>query len=210
MKNVAIVGNGPLSEADKVFVGAADIITRFNLVPAAHIDLSERTDELFLSCSSKQIGEYLAHRRYESDPCFQNASRIVLPYHPGIIAAHMPFPSLLSRLKGRRADWTDVCQDVAARFGKQVVILSAADYRDACNTLDIEGEGQDYYPSSGYLAVSRALKIHDASTHRIHLFGFGFVGWKRHPWAAEEAAIRAMHLQGSLCLHDVSAAKFTA
>ena len=203
MKIVAIIGNGPLSEADRLFIGAADIVTRFNLVPEAHINLSARTDELFLSCSSKQIGEYLAERRYETDPCFQSASRIVLPYNPSIIAAHMPRPSFLSRLKGRRADWTEVCKKVAARLGKQVVVLSAADYRNACIALGIEGRGRDFYPSSGYLAVARALNIHDPSTHRIHLFGFGFMGWKKHPWTAEEASIRTMHLQRKLKLHEV-------
>ncbi|PWW02077.1 hypothetical protein DFR52_102744 [Hoeflea marina] len=204
MKTVAIVGNGPLEEADKRFVGAADIVTRFNLVPREHLALSDRTDEHFLSCSSKQVGDYLAAGSYESDPCFRNAGRIVLPYHPGIIAACMPQPSWLSRLKGRRADWTSVCERAAARFGKQLVILTEEDYRSACRALGIGGEGRDFYPSSGYLAVMRALKIYQPSMHRIHLLGFGFQGWKRHPWPAEEAAIRALHAQDRLSLHAVA------
>lgn len=202
MSVIAIVGNAPLTEADRLRIAAADTVCRFNLTPNIRGEPDARTDELSLACSSKQIGDYFARGLYRDDPAFLKAGRLVLPYHPEIIRRCMRPPSLLSRLKGRRADWTDACLSAAKAYGKSVEIISPEAYDAAARVLGISGVWRDHVPSSGFLAIERAL------THgeEIHVFGFTFRGWHRHAWDREEAIVRAHAAAGRLTLHAASGA----
>jgi hypothetical protein len=197
---IAIVGNGPLSPTDRASIAKARRIVRFNLTPNLSEEPEARTDELFLSCSSKQIGDFLSRGRYLSDKAFGQASRIVLPYHPNIIRQYMKPPSLLSRLKGRRADWTNYCLDIADDEGKYAEILPEDLYHEACGALEIDPTAKEFFPSSGLLAVLRELQH---PSHEIHLYGFGFVGWKRHRWEQEKSTITKFENAGRLTLHPV-------
>ncbi|MAO82232.1 MAG: hypothetical protein CMH82_16525, partial [Nocardioides sp.] len=164
----AIVGNGPLGGRDRERIAAADHIIRFNLTPNRL--QGERTDELFLSCSSKQIGEYLSNGIFRDDPAFRDATRLVMTYHPDIIRYYMPQPNLLSRLIGRRNDWSALCEKIAAERGKETETLPAELYRAACEILGIDIEREAFFPSSGFLAVLRELQ--DApQTSRLEIFG---------------------------------------
>lgn len=196
----AIVGNGPLGDEDRQRITAADHVIRFNLTPNRLP--GEKTDELFLSCSSKQIGEYLSDGLYREDPAYRDASRIVMTYHPEIIRNYMPRPNLLSRLVGRTSDWSALCEEIAAERGKETEILSAELYRAACDVLEIDIERKEFFPSSGFLAVLRELR-NAPQNSGLEIFGFGFQGWKRHRWEAEKAHISALAATGALVLHPV-------
>jgi hypothetical protein len=199
----AIVGNGPLSLDDRALIATADRIIRFNLTPNLCEELDARTTELFLSCSSKQIGEFLSQGQYHSNSAFHQATRVVLPYHPDIIKKYMRPPSILSRLKGRRADWSKDCLKIAGQTGKSTEILPADLYLKACYRLSIIPEKKEFFPSSGCLSILRELQSAQHSASELHVFGFGYVGWKRHSWAEEKALVTELENAGELKMHAV-------
>ena len=159
MTSVAIVGNSALSQRQRKEIEVSDHIIRFNLTPNISDEPSARTMELFLSCSSKQVGSFLSERRFLEDVAFQRADRIILPYHPEVIASYMLKPSWLSRLKGRKSDWSEVCSQAVFECGKELEIVSVQTYFDACNILGIDCSRKDYFPSSGFIAILRALNF---------------------------------------------------
>ena len=189
MDEIAIVGNGELKQADLTAIEQANLIVRFNSPPPSHIYAAAKTDILVLSNSSKQTSRLLGCSQYIKGPIFRQAKSIMLPYHPQIIAKYMPKPNPLSWLKGRRADLTQQCQDLASQHQKPCTTMSAEAYQQACQSLQIEGMGlRSTFPSSGLLAVRHIVDLH-AKRSNIRLFGFGFQGWKRHDWSRERAYI---------------------
>ena len=199
----AIVGNGPLSPEDRAVIASADRIIRFNLTPNLSEEPNAKTTELFLSCSSKQIGEFLSRGQFRSNIAFQQATRLVLPYHPDIIKKYMRPPSILSRLKGRRADWSQDCVRIADQAGKSTEILSVELYLTACKRLGISSAAKEFFPSSGCLAILRELQNPQHLASELHVFGFGFVGWKRHSWIDEKALVAELESAGELVTHAV-------
>lgn len=199
----AIVGNAPLSEEDKRLIATAENVVRFNLTPNLGPDEAAQTSEMFLSASSKQIGAYLTEGHYTADPAFAAAKRLVLPYAPTIIKTCMKAPNILSRMRGRRHDWTPVCENVARKSGKDLEIIPASDYWSACDRLEISGFSRDFVPSSGFLAMQRALASRPEGQRVIHMFGFGFRGWKHHHWAHEARETSKEVDAGRVVLHQV-------
>jgi hypothetical protein len=189
MDEIAIVGNGELKQADLTAIGEANLIVRFNSPPPSHIHGAAKTDILVLSNSSKQTSWLLECNQYINGSIFRQAKSIILPYHPQMIAKYMPKPNPLSWLKGRRADLTQQCQDLANQHQKPCITLSPEAYQKACQALQIESMGsRRKFPSSGLLAVRHIVDLH-AEKSNIRLFGFGFQGWKRHDWSREREYI---------------------
>lgn len=203
MTRVAIVGNSALSGHQRQEIDALDYVIRFNLTPNIASDSSARTNELFLSCSSKQVGSFLSERRFLEDVAFQRAHRIVLPYHPEVIASYMLKPSWLSRLKGRKSDWTDICRLAALECNKELEIVPTQVYIDACRILGIDCSRKEYFPSSGFIAILRALERWQSHDDSITIFGFGFFGWKKHLWAQEKEAILSFKEKGQIITSDI-------
>lgn len=199
---IAIVGNGPLTEADIGSIRTFRHVVRFNLTPNIHSATEAQTTELFLSVSSKQIGHYLSKGDYAVDPAFKSAKKIIAPYSPEIIRSCMKRPNFLSQLKGRQSDWTPMCREIAKRAGKDFEEISTEDYYKSCALLGIRGTWWDFIPSSGFLAVQRVL-AKKVDRESIHVFGFGFKGWKHHHWKGEERQLQQAAKAGLLVIHPV-------
>ena len=197
---IAIVGNGPLTEANISLMRDFKHIVRFNLTQNIPSASEAHTTELFLAVSSKQIGHYLSEGGYAVDPAFQSATKIVSPYSPEIIRSCMKQPNILSRLKGRRSDWTNVCREIARKSGKEFEVLSSEEYYKSCALLSIRGTWRDSIPSSGFLSVQREL-ARKVDREPIHVFGFGFRGWKRHHWEGEKHQLQKAAEAGHLVIH---------
>ena len=202
MTSVAIVGNSALSQRQRKEIDVSDHIIRFNLTPNISNEPSARTTELFLSCSSKQVGSFLSERRFMQDVAFQRADRIVLPYHPEVIASYMLKPSWLSRLKGRKSDWSEVCSRAVVECSKELETVSVQRYLYACRVLGIDCARKDYFPSSGFIATLRALDMWQSQKDYITLFGFGFTGWKKHLWTQEKEVILNFKSKGQILISD--------
>lgn len=199
---IAIVGNADISPDQRREIDGFDQVVRFNAPPPSHLHDGMRTDVLYLANTAKQTPGLLHDPAYVDGPVFQMAGRIVLPLAPEIVESHAPKPQLHLRLLGRRHDFTGLCRQIAARHGKPVEMLSAAAFHAAFAALGLAKSGRrSVMPSTGFLAVHHAFgSVPDGAA--IHLFGFAFEGWKRHPWAGEKAWVMRNRSPG-LVLHEV-------
>ena len=206
MKSVSIVGNGPISTNQIDKIDQSDYIIRFNSPPRVNIGSSAKTNLLVISNSSKQTPVLLSDPHYISGTVFQGSEKLLLPYDPTVISMYMPKPNLISRLKGSRADWTELCINAANKHGKDHEILESDYYMNACSLLGFKKK--DYFtlfPSSGFLAIIKTIQQWRGNAI-INLFGFGFTGWKRHSWNAEQNYVQSLSINGELFLHESSKA----
>lgn len=187
-RSVAIVGNGPIEAGSREVIDASDIVIRFN-EPTHPADVAgTRTDILFIANSGKTMQQRLEGRSFRSCPAFVAARKVVLPYHPEILARYHQRPSLLSRLKGRKLDWTQETVELSRAFGKEVDIVSPQLYECCCNSLEIcTAQKRSFFPSSGILALMYVLTELRLQPAHVRLCGFGWAGWKRHLWSQERA-----------------------
>lgn len=202
MTRIAIVGNGPLKSSDQEMANDHDCVIRFGSPPTENINTDSKTDILFITNSKKQTRSTLNKKNYLDGIVFRSAKKIVLPYHQSIINDYMPKPSLLSRLKGARADLTDLCISVATEYGKSYEILDRKDYLELCRLIGFtERDLSRKFLSAGVMAIYYATNsIPEDSS--ISIFGFSFQGWKRHDWTAEAKYIKSLADSGRVRIND--------
>lgn len=116
---------------------------------------------------------------------------VILPYHPDIISKYMPKPSLLSYIRGARADQSKPCVKACEEAGKPYYILTSQMYLGACKALGIGKKSlHRCFPSSGMMLIYALISQLDRP--QLDIFGFGFKGWKRHNWKAEKAYVDSL------------------
>ena len=186
--SVAIVGNGPVAEGLAERIDASDMVIRFNEPAGAPDRIGTRTDILFVMNSGKSMQRRVSDPAYLASPAVVEARRIILPYHPSIIARYHPKPNLLSRAKGRKADWTAEAIAMFGAAGKEITVLPAEFYEACCEELEISAdERTTLFPSTGLIGIRYALHELGAPPAAISLYGFSWQGWKRHAWDRERA-----------------------
>jgi len=191
-KQVSVVGNAPLADGDAGRIDASDLVIRFNEPAEGPERIGTRTDILFVMNSGNSMQARLEGRTYVESPVFRAARVIVLPYHPAVIARYHPKPNVLSRIKGRRADWTEKAMSVFGQEGKDVTVLPPQFYEECCEELGIGMENRRrLFPSTGFIGVRYALVKFPTTGFAVHLYGFGWEGWKRHAWDAEREWVAA-------------------
>ncbi|MBA3449220.1 MAG: glycosyltransferase family 29 protein [Pseudaminobacter sp.] len=187
-QRLAIVGNGPVADGLAEQIDASDMVIRFNEPAGGPDRIGIRTDILFLMNSGKSMQARLSTPDFWRSPYFAGASRVILPYHPSIIAKYHPRPNILSRLKGRKADWTAETLEMCGKAGKQAIVLPPEFYEESCEALGIAPAARNrVFPSSGFLGIRYALLELATPPEDIALYGFSWQGWKRHDWGAERA-----------------------
>lgn len=187
-KRLFVVGNGPLPHDLSERVDASDHVIRFN-EPKASIGMSgARTDWLFLNNTGKPMQRRLRDPAYAVSPIVQAADLVFFVYHPRIIRQYVLKPNILSRLKGRRANWTGPALEMFGNAGKSVVILASAYYEKACAELGVFDEMlSSVFPSTGYFGIRYALERFPPDAWDVEICGFSWQGWKRHAWGDERA-----------------------
>ncbi len=112
-----------------------------------------RTDLLMLATSSKPMQRRLRDPGFVQTPTFKAAKEVMLAYHPSIIRKYHPGPNFLSRLKGRRGDWTMQTIEVVGSAGKEIRIMPPQFYLAGCKELGVTDENiSKAFPSTGFLA----------------------------------------------------------
>lgn len=191
-RQLFLVGNGPLPRDMTAEIDAADFVVRFN-EPKASIGMSgTRTDWLFLNNSGKPMERRLKDPGYVVSPIVQAARTVIFTYHPITIDRYLIRPNILSRLKGRRSDWTDAALQMFGRAGKEVLILPPVFYEDGCRALGVpDDEMTRLFPSTGYFGIRYVLEHFSTADWQIHICGFTWEGWKRHAWMQERGWVEA-------------------
>lgn len=187
VNRIVIVGNGPVEPGMADAIDSADTVIRFNEANIEPKLTGSKTDILFLMNSGKSMQARLENPSYWQESFVQDAKEIILPYHPSIVKQHHPRPNLLSRLKGRKADWTTETLKKVEALGKKATTLSAEFYYETCRLLEIsDAELGSVFPSSGLLAIRYTIETLRSESTQIQFCGFSWQGWKRHSWSNEQ------------------------
>lgn len=205
-KRLVIVGNGPLSRNFSAEVDSADFVLRFN-EPKQGIGLSgTKTDWLMMANSGKPMQRRLEDPKLVGSPIFQAAKEVIFAYHPSVVAQYFRKPNPLSRLGGRRADWTARALMQFGGAGKEIRIMPPQFYERGCRELGVPADKMhEVFPSTGFFGIWYALERHPAPEWVAELCGFTWQGWQRHAWADEQAWIAERVNQGRIVLIDPDA-----
>ncbi|MBB3215845.1 hypothetical protein FHW72_000891 [Ochrobactrum sp. RC6B] len=200
-KTLIIVGNAPLPRDLSAEVDAADFVVRFN-EPKQSIGMSgTRTDILMLATSSKPMQRRLRDPGFVQTPTFKAAKEVMLAYHPSIIRKYHPRPNFLSRLKGRRGDWTMQTIEVVGSAGKEIRIMPPQFYLAGCKELGVTEENiSKVFPSTGFFGIWYMLEKCPQESWDVKICGFTWEGWKRHTWGDERSWVEQKVKSGRISL----------
>ncbi|MBA8837367.1 hypothetical protein [Ochrobactrum sp. RH2CCR150] len=200
-KTLIIVGNAPLPRDLSREVDAADFVVRFN-EPKQSIGMSgTRTDLLILATSSKPMQRRLRDPGFVQTPTFKAAKEVMLAYHPSIMRLYHPKPNILSRLKGRRSDWTVETIEVVGGAGKEIRLMPPQFYIDGCKELGVDEENlSKVFPSTGFFGIWHMLGKCPAENWDVKLCGFTWEGWKRHTWGDERSWVERQVATGRISI----------
>ncbi|MEJ5082959.1 MULTISPECIES: glycosyltransferase family 29 protein [Brucella/Ochrobactrum group] len=202
-KTLFIVGNGPVGRDMSAEIDSADLVIRFN-EPRVSLGMTgTKTDMLMLATSSKQMEEWIKNPNFINSEIVRNTPEVLFAFHPSIIKRFHHHPNFLSRLKGRRADWTNEAIDYFGRAGKKIRIMPSQDYFSVCDELGIGADRmKEVFPSTGFFGIWLALRKYSLPDWDIKICGFSWEGWKRHDWAAERKWIEEKIASGALIKAD--------
>lgn len=202
-KTLFIVGNGPVGRDMSAEIDSADLVIRFN-EPRVSLGMTgTKTDMLMLGTSSKQMEEWIKNPNFINSEIVRNTPEVLFAFHPSIIKRFHHHPNFLSRLKGRRADWTNEAIDYFGRAGKKIRIMPSQDYFSVCDELGIGADRmKEVFPSTGFFGIWLALRKYSLPDWDIKICGFSWEGWKRHDWAAERKWIEEKIASGALIKAD--------
>src|SRR5690606_12146907 len=200
-KTLIIVGNAPLPRDLSAEVDAADFVVRFN-EPKQSIGMSgTRTDLLMLATSSKPMQRRLRDPGFVQTPTFKAAKEVMLAYHPSTIRKYHPRPNFLSRLKGRRGDWTLQTIEVVGSAGKEIRIMPPQFYLAGCKELGVTEENiRKVFPSTGFFGIWYMLEKCPQESWDVKICGFTWEGWKRHAWGDERSWVEQKVKSGRISL----------
>jgi len=200
-KTLIIVGNAPLPRDLSAEVDAADFVVRLN-EPKQSIGMSgTRTDILMLATSSKPMQRRLRDPGFVQTPTFKAAKEVMLAYHPSIIRKYHPRPNFLSRLKGRRGDWTMQTIEVVGSAGKEIRIMPPQFYLAGCKELGVTEENiSKVFPSTGFFGIWYMLEKCPQESWDVKICGFTWEGWKRHTWGDERSWVEQKVESGRISL----------
>ncbi|WP_309083171.1 glycosyltransferase family 29 protein [Chelativorans sp.] len=202
-KKAFIVGNGPILFDMSSHVDACDHVVRFNEPKTSFGMSGTKTNWLFVCNTGKPMERRLKNRDYPTSPIVQAAELVFLVNHPLSVEKYGLKPKLLSRIKGRRAEWTWPALMMYGKAGRTVAILSPSFYEESCRDLGLEPEEtleKRVFPSTGYLGIRYTLEKLPPEEWDVEIAGFSWQGWQRHTWDYERAWIerklagRAIHI----------------
>lgn len=198
-KQLYIVGNGPITGDMSPRIDGSDFVVRFN-EPKASVGMSgTKTDILFLCNAGKPMQRRLEDSNFLTSAIMKDAGQVILAYHPIIIDRYFPKPNALSRLKGRREDWTFATIMALGAIGKTSIVFPASFYMEGCRDLGLPQDKMGtVFPSTGYFGIFHILRHFSPAEWTISLCGFSWAGWKRHAWADEREWVEDKVRQGLL------------
>ena len=134
-------------------------------------------------------------------PTFKAAKEVMLAYHPSIIRKYHPRPNFLSRLKGRRSDWTMQTIEIIGSAGKEIRIMPPQFYLAGCKELGIAEENlSKTFPSTGFFGIFYMLGKCPHESWNVKICGFTWEGWKRHAWGDERSWVEQKVKSGRISL----------
>lgn len=181
--SIIILGNGPISADIAKQVDSCERVVRFNFCANMPENLGTKCTDLWLTGRGRQAAKLLTA---PINPKLYNIKNLVIT-DPEPVATKQLFFKLIHR-QGK-LDHGDLLQKKYSPVG-QSFRLSRAYRSELLSRLLLLGEPncKPRCASSGLLAIEYFLQHYKT----VHIAGFGFQGWKRHPWQQEKQYIASL------------------
>ena len=199
MREIAFVGNAPSRGDVRDAVDRADRVVRFNKARGFGGRTGERVDDLFLVNCGGQMREWLATPGFWDAAPVRAARTVSLP-----IARGDPGSGLaeVARAGPTPLDGINFEHDVRRRLrDRPVAVRTMPDAlrRAAIEALAAIGSrpAAPIWPSTGFLALFWYDRTEGAEAV-FTLHGYGFRGWRGHPWERERLWVAARARSGRM------------
>jgi len=201
-RNLVVVGSAPLQIDYSALVDSADIVVRFNDCKNIGGASGYKTDILFVNNTGAPARRYIAERPFAQKSCCQSAT-IWFLRDSGIHHRHLEdmrsyFPNYPA---SEFDDLTDEIIKANQLQERQTFRASEAFNADFFKKLSSLTTTPFITPSTGILGLEHVMENPVFANYKIHVIGFGFEGWKGHPWSAEKKLINRYVLDGRLTIH---------
>ncbi|MEM0516357.1 hypothetical protein WCN91_13205 [Pseudoalteromonas sp. YIC-827] len=186
---ILIIGNAPITEDISAAVETYARVVRFNFCAGMPRHLDRKCTDLWLSGRGRQAHK-LVHSHLDID-AQQLQSVVVTDPTPN------PLTQRCFCLLGRQGS-LDHGEALVTKFApahSKTRITALARKQLLTELLSLgQPECKPKWPSSGTQAIAHFV----ATGAPVHITGFGFQGWKRHPWLLEQRYVAKLQEQGKL------------
>jgi hypothetical protein len=204
MKKLLIVGNGPIFTDYSRLLNESDVIVRFNNANKIGNYDDGRQTILALSNTGGPGKFFFNHEYLGSSNDFKKCEIILVPRvekchaeHFNVVRNSFPWYNE-AELKCYHEK---IIPYLIEQNKKTIVIDENFNYK-CFNELKHVFSKPFICPSTGFMVVKFLLDYSDYSDYEVHLIGFGFRGWKGHPWAAEKKITQKYAAENRLILHE--------
>lgn len=174
---ILILGNGPINEDIASDVDSFDRVVRFNFCSHMPENLGSKCTDLWLTGRGRQA---LALLDKPINPRLKQLSNIVITDPPPNPIGQAFFKVI--KRKGK-IDYGELLRQKFLVSGESAR-LTSTERDQLLDELLLLGKPafKPRCASSGLLAMKYFLQHYN----QVHIAGFGFKGWKRHPWQQEK------------------------
>lgn len=203
--NIVVVGSAPLQIDYGNLVDSSEIVVRFNDCKNFGGASGQRTDIIYVNNTGSPAMRYINERPFALKAYCQSA---VIWFVRDSSTHHAHFNKVKSSFP--RYPVTDL-DDLSERIigsnelqGKEIHRISRAFNEDIFKKLSMLSKKPFICPSTGFFGLMHVLTNPAYKSCQVHALGFGFEGWKGHPWSAEKKLINNYVLSGRLTIHPNS------
>ncbi|RZF84026.1 hypothetical protein EXT46_04395 [Pseudoalteromonas sp. CO325X] len=189
IQDVLILGNAPIKDNLAAQVDAFERVVRFNFCAGMPVNLGSKCTDLWLTGRGRQAAKLLQQPIAVDLGRLQNVVITDPPAQPvmqslfRLIRRQGKYDhgaALLAKFAQSQSGWR-VSKETRKQLLKRLHTYGKPQYKPVC-------------PSSGTLAIDHFLQ----QGHRVTITGFGFQGWKRHPWDLEQRYVAELVDTGKL------------
>lgn len=177
-KDIALVGNGPISQDYSSFVSEHDVVVRMNL--CGNLDRTgDRTDFIAL-VNSGQSAVHICNNAEALEPVRRNCQKIWTVRHTSVVSTLKKkfFFNKDDPYEGR-----DFSFQIARKFAPTPCEMFGPNIWEDASKIIVAQGGGNKQPSTGLLTFLRLQELYPGRI--VNLFGFTHEGWEGHPWDAE-------------------------
>jgi hypothetical protein len=193
--SILIIGNGPVHKDISGIVESYERVVRFNQCAGLPSNLGKKCTDLWLSSRGREALKVAA----DLPALVSNELQEVMLTDPPQNRLKQKFFRAINR-KGS-IDFTELL--VKPLEPKYIINRLEKPYHSRVLSHILELGTPEHKPariSSGTIAIDYFLKKYD----QISIAGFGFQGWKRHPWSLEKKYVEKLMLQDRIIKLDMN------
>lgn len=207
MALAVLIGNAPARTHLGSIIDRADFVARINTCAALGAEYGHRTDRVYLCNTGGVARRFIRSEELHRTIASSGAAEVVFSYPP--VPLSRKLHCLLRGKRGTGVDRTRSLAEVLSRHGLRCSTMPTEVYEDVLAFVRARPEYRDlaremplWVPSSGGTALAHMATEPALAGHEIALVGFGFQGWRGHPWFAEKAYAEQLQQAGRLSFLD--------